>query len=54
MAYRKVTMKIEAEVTVIMDEGVNLCDLDLQLNNDNDNADIYDFQLTNTEVIDSN
>lgn len=49
----KVTMKIEAEVTIVIDDGVELDDLELQLYNDNDLAEVHDFQLTNTEVIDS-
>lgn len=53
MAYRKVTLKIEAVVNIDIDEGVNLCDLDLQLSDDSGNSTIQDFQLTNTEVLDS-
>lgn len=53
MSDRKVTLKIEAVVNIVIHEGVNLCDLDLQLFDDSDNSIIQDFQLTKTEIIDS-
>jgi hypothetical protein len=53
MASRKVTLKIEAVVNLEIDEGVNLCDLDLTLYDDSENSTVKDFQLTKTEIIDS-
>ena len=50
---RKVTFKMVSEVTVNIDDGVELCDLDLQLYNEETNADVIDFQITDSEVIDS-
>jgi hypothetical protein len=50
---RKVTMTITAEVTVNMDDGVEMCDLDLDLINQNDNGDVEDFQITDSKVTDS-
>jgi hypothetical protein len=51
---RKITMKIESEVTVVVDDDItDLGELDLQMYNENDNGDVLDFQITNTEVIDS-
>jgi len=53
MATRKVTFTIEAEVTVVVEEGVDMCDLELDLISQSDNAHVEDFQITDSNVIDS-
>ena len=50
---RKVTMTIKAEVTVNVDDGVDMCDLELDLISQNSNADVEDFQIVDSEVTDS-
>ena len=53
MAYRKVTLKIEAEVTLNVDEGVDMDELELDMSSDNYRVDVQDFQTTKIEVVDS-
>jgi len=53
MATRKVTFNITAEVIAVVEEGVDMCDLELDLISQNDNAHVEDFQITDSDVIDS-
>jgi len=50
---RTVTFTIKAEVKVNMDDGVEMCDLELNLISESDTADVLDFQITDSEVLDS-
>jgi len=53
MADRKVVLKVVSEVTIVMDEGAEFGDLDLQLYNDNEVGNVEDFQIIESEVLDS-
>ena len=54
---RKVTVKLEMNVVMLVDEGVEISDvvneLDCQVNDTTSAADILDTEITDYEVIDS-
>ena len=50
---RKVTLKIEAEITILVEEGIEMDELELDIVSDNDNVDVEDFLLIKTEVTNS-
>ena len=53
MADRKVILKVVSEVAIVIDEGAEIGDLDLQLYNDNEVGNVEDFQIIESEVLDS-
>ncbi len=53
MSDRKVTLKIEAEVTISVDDGVGMDELELEMFSGNDSVDVLDFQTTEIKVVDS-
>ena len=50
---RKVTLKVEMEVTVNIDDGVDMDELELGMYSDNTAVDIVDCEATKVEAIDS-
>jgi hypothetical protein len=54
---RKVTVKLEMKVVMLVDEGVEISEvineLDYQINDTTTAADILDTEITDYEVIDS-
>jgi hypothetical protein len=51
---RKVIIEIKAKVTVLVNDDVtDMGLLDLQMYNDNHHGDVEDFELIDTEVVDS-
>jgi len=51
---RKVIIEIKAKVTVLVNNDVtDMGLLDLQMYNDNDRGDVQDFELIDTEILDS-
>jgi len=51
---RKVIMEIKAKVTVVVDDDIlDMADLDFQLYDENGLGDVQDFELIDTEILDS-
>ena len=54
---RKVTVKLEMKVVMLVDEGVEISEvvneLDYQINDNTTAADILDTEITDYEVVDS-
>lgn len=55
MSYRKVTVKVVSEVTVMIDDDADLDEVmeGLEMTLDSDKADIVDFGIEDAEVTDS-
>lgn len=50
---RKVTLKVEMKVTVNIDEGVDMDELELEICSDNTAIDVEDCEVIKVEVMDS-
>jgi len=54
---RKVTIKLEMRIVILVDEGIEISEvvneLDYQVNDTTNAADILDTEITNYEVVDS-